>query len=77
VKAYAYEFAQDLVNSAVQEFAEYFNPPLNTVHDQDQTTARDIAVSILTPQQLEEAEQLAKNLVKGNTNCCIWVWSVE
>lgn len=73
VKSYAYQFAQDLVNTAARQTSSYFSPPLNG----GEQSARDIAVSQLTPQQLDEADQLAKSLVKNNTNCCIWIWSVK
>jgi len=77
VKSYAYKFAQDLVNTAARQTASYYNPSLDSMSNGDEQNARDIAVSQLTPQQLKEADQLAKSLVKNNTNCCIWVWSVE
>jgi len=37
-----------------------------------ETNTLNRAVVKLTPQQLEEAEQLAQNLVKENINCWIW-----
>jgi len=37
-----------------------------------ETNTLNRTVAKLTPQQLEEAEQLAQNLVKENTNCWIW-----
>ena len=71
VKSYAYQFAENLISSAVRDTFDHF------IWDGEAQASLDIAASRLTPQQLEEAEQLAKELVKNNEDCCIWEWPTQ
>lgn len=74
VKAYAYQLATDLINTAALEASG--RPEASLLITQTDN-ARAIATSKMTLQEQREAEQLAANLVKSNTNCCVWIWGVR
>jgi len=71
VKSYAFQLAQDLVNIAGLEQSGQSDAVLRIT---DITNAQEIAKSTLTLQEQQDAEQLAKDLVKNNENCCVWFW---